>query len=295
MKKIESEYENNEFDLDSYIKDIQKKIKDAQVTLENVNDFSICLNEKDNCLECKNVNMCKNSQKGYYLEYIDGIFKYTKCKKLVKKEDKKINDNITNYYMAVKSFDASMEKYHYKGVESRCKILNSLSQFLYKVQEDKVASGLYLFGGTSVGKTYTLAMIANFLAENGINVVVANFPKLASQLKNIYYSDYDSYEEIMNSLYDAQVLMLDDIGCENLTEWLRDEVIAQIISYRLDMKLPLYIASNLSPVDLQTHFQLDKSFDGKVKAKTLMDRLNALCLSINIDDSKKYNIEDVEN
>lgn len=295
MKKIETEYDNSEFDLDDYIKRVQAQVKDAEVTIDNVNDFSVCLIEKSNCEKCKNVSTCANSQHGYYLEYINGIFKYSKCKKIVKKEDKKINDNITNYYMAAKAFDASMEKYHYKGIESRCKILNSISSFLIKLQDEKVASGLYLFGGTSVGKTYTLAMIANFLAENGINVVIANFPKLASQLKNLYYSNYDSYEDIMNSLYDAQVLMLDDIGSENLTEWLRDEVISQIISYRLDMKLPLYISSNLSPTDLHAHFQMDKSFDGKVKAKTIMERLSYLCLSINIDDSKKYSIEDVEN
>ncbi len=48
--------------------------------------------------------------------------------------------------------------------------------------------------------------------------------------------NYPEYENI---------LMLDDIGAEEITPWARDEVIGPLLHYRMVQELPTFFSSNL--------------------------------------------------
>ena len=81
--------------------------------------------------------------------------------------------------------------------------------------------------------------------------------------------------------------MLDDFGSENMTPWLRDEVLGPIINYRSLEKKPICISSNLEPHDLQNHLICSNSSEDIVKEQRIWSRIERLVVYINMNDSEK--------
>ena len=84
-------------------------------------------------------------------------------------------------------------------------------------------------------------------------------------------------------------LLLDDFGAENMTPWLRDEVLGPIVNYRMNLKKPIFISSNINPKDLKSHFIVKSGDDENVKAGRISSRLISLMVDVSMDDGKKYN------
>ena len=84
MKKINVDY--NPQVIEDYINDIQKKLPNYEVNINNCNDFQIMLDNKEACINCKSLKTCPNENPGHYLSFIDGDFSLVECK--LKKEDK---------------------------------------------------------------------------------------------------------------------------------------------------------------------------------------------------------------
>ena len=56
------------------------------------------------------------------------------------------------------------------------------------------------------------------------------------------------------SLSFSEVLILDDIGAEQSTPWVRDEILQVILQYRMQEDLPTFFTSNFDFEDLEKHF-----------------------------------------
>ena len=54
---------------------------------------------------------------------------------------------------------------------------------------------------------------------------------------------------------EANILMLDDIGAEEVTPWVRDEVIGPLLHYRMVHELPTFLVLTLIIVNLSIIFQ----------------------------------------
>ena len=52
----------------------------------------------------------------------------------------------------------------------------------------------------------------------------------------------------------SEVLILDDIGAEQSTAWVRDEILQVILQYRMQENLPTFFTSNFNFEDLELHF-----------------------------------------
>ncbi len=83
--------------------------------------------------------------------------------------------------------------------------------------------------------------------------------------------------------------MLADFGSENMTPWVRDEVLGPIINYRVLENKPVFISTNLKPAEIKTHLAIDKSSEGSLKADRIVSRLNSLMSVVDMNDSNKYN------
>jgi primosomal protein DnaI len=73
------------------------------------------------------------------------------------------------------------------------------------------------------------------------------------------------------------VLVIDDIGAENMTPWSRDEVLSPLLQYRLQQKLPTFFTSNLTIDALKHHFA-DEGY-GRIstfRAERVIDRITAI-------------------
>ncbi|MBQ9124893.1 MAG: ATP-binding protein [Acholeplasmatales bacterium] len=283
MRKVDFNYDNSL--LSDYINEIQAYFKEYKIDLTNVNDFSIMKNEMENCSCCNGIDFCKNESKGYCTKYLDNQFILMECK--YKKELRLQNEAsnlIKTLYLPTSILEADLKDFHINS-ESRSKIYNQIIAFINSFGKQK-CKGLYIYGSFSIGKTYTLACIANELSKNNISSLLIYFPDLVVDLKNAINTD--RFEALINMLKSIDVLMLDDLGSENMTPWIRDEILGPILNYRALENKPVFISSNINPGDLKNHFSIDKASASSLKAERLLSRMNALMNSINMDDSQRY-------
>lgn len=92
----------------------------------------------------------------------------------------------------------------------------------------------------------------------------------------------------MDEIKQIQVLILDDIGAEMVTTWVRDEIIGPLLQHRLADGKPTFFTSNRSIEELIESYS--RTADGtvdKLKANRIGDRIKALATEIYVD-GKNY-------
>ena len=72
------------------------------------------------------------------------------------------------------------------------------------------------------------------------------------------------------------MLLIDDIGAENLTAWARDEILGSLLQYRMQEGLLTFFTSNMSILELEKHLSLTTNGVDKIKAKRIIERIQQL-------------------
>jgi len=104
---------------------------------------------------------------------------------------------------------------------------------------------LLLQGGYGSGKTHLAAAVANFVVDIGVPTLFLTVPDLLDALRFAYGADATSFEERFDQIRNAKLLVLDDFGTQNTTDWAQEKLF-QIINYRYINKLSTVITTNLS-------------------------------------------------
>lgn len=257
-------------------------------TLKNINDYISMIFEQANCKACKGLDGCKNPNKGMVLDCKDNNFYYKDCKYKVQNNLKlHTKSKIAALYLPEEVLNATLSDYEL-NTESRQKIINHVKRLIEEYETGEKRKGLFIHGDFAIGKTYTLSVIANMLAENNLSSMLIYFPDFVSNLKaNI--GDSIAFNKILDSIRNTDFLLLDDLGAENLTPWVRDEILGPIINYRLMENKPMFITSNIkSSADLKGYLAIDRTKEGALKAERIMARLQDLVKFIDMSDSKRY-------
>ena len=106
--------------------------------------------------------------------------------------------------------------------------------------------GLFIYGNVGSGKTYLCSAIANYLLENGKGVLFIVVPDLLDEIRASYSGDSELSEiQVLRQATNAYVLILDDLGAHNYTEWAKNKIYS-IINNRLNNNRPTIINSNLN-------------------------------------------------
>ncbi|MEG2254794.1 MAG: primosomal protein DnaI [Vagococcus sp.] len=142
--------------------------------------------------------------------------------------------------------------------------------------------GLYLQGTFGVGKTYLLGAIANTLAEKGFQTTLVHFPTFAVEMKQSIQKD--TVGEKLDAVKKAPILMLDDIGADSMSSWVRDDILGVILQYRMQEMLPTFFSSNFNMLQLENeHLRVtQRGEDEPLKAKRIMERVRYLSKEINM-------------
>lgn len=111
--------------------------------------------------------------------------------------------------------------------------------------------GLLLWGTFGNGKTRLAAAVANGLKQKGKTVVFQSVPELLERIRHTFNkNNTETEQQIMNALLKCDLLILDDIGAEKVTDWVSD-VLFRIIDGRYRRNKPILYTSNLKPSELE--------------------------------------------
>ena len=229
-----------------------------------------------NCKNCKNILECKNKIDGcvYVPEYnkktIDFFYKKFKYKKNI---EKKLNylKNVTTFNIPNYIKEASMKDI-YKDDKNRFETIKYIVKFIDDYLEHKKVKGLYLYGNFGCGKTYLISAMINELAKNNVKSTIVFWPEFLRMLKTTFDTNGE-FKNVFNSVLETEILLIDDIGAENITSWGRDEILCPILQYRMERDLPTFFTSNLDLKNLETHLSINKE---NIKARRIIERVMQL-------------------
>jgi len=236
-----------------------------------------------NCKGCKGIEYCKNNLQGFiYLPKVINNnleFSYEMCKyqeKIAQEEKKRENvyfDHIPTYIK-----NASIKEI-YADDKSRIDIIKSINTY-YKNYFGKREKGLYVSGNFGSGKTYIVAALFNELSKKDVASAIVYFPEFLRDLKVGF--DDNTYQYKFDYVKKIPLLLLDDIGAENVTAWSRDEILGAILQYRMEESLPTFFTSNLTIDELEEHLSNSKNKVDKLKARRIIERIKFLSEEIKL-------------
>ena len=229
-----------------------------------------------NCKNCKNILECKNKIDGcvYVPEYnkktIDFCYKKCKYKKNIEKKLDYLK-NVTTFNIPNYIKEASMKDI-YKDDKNRFETIKYIVKFIDDYLEHKKVKGLYLYGNFGCGKTYLISAMINELAKNNVKSTIVFWPEFLRMLKTTFDTNGE-FKNVFNSVLETEILLIDDIGAENITSWGRDEILCPILQYRMERDLPTFFTSNLDLKNLETHLSINKE---NIKARRIIERVMQL-------------------
>lgn len=247
---------------------------DKNILKQYTSKIEDCANELHNCKNCKGILECKNNLIGHtYLPTIKNkqlLFHYKPCKyKENNIKETKYLKNI-NYYSCSDELKKAFKKDIIKTDNKRKKAITWLINFYKEYKNNQNIKGLFLHGNFGCGKTFLITAILNELANDGYKSSVVFWPEF---IRSAFNEDFKDKFEIVKR---SPILLIDDIGAENLTAWNRDEILCPLLQYRMDANLPTFITSNFNINELEEHLSISKQGVDQVKAKRIIARIMQL-------------------
>lgn len=140
------------------------------------------------------------------------------------------------------------------------KSFRALNEYKESVLE-KVATGegLYIWGkSTGCGKTsWACKVMSHYFRKIAFDTGLENeglyifLPTFLEDLRDNYESKDPDFEQVLSMVKGCKLLIIDDIGAERVTEWVRERMVS-IINTRSSNGLCTIYTSNLSPEELTT-------------------------------------------
>ncbi len=243
------------------------------------------LTELDHCQKCKGLYECQNAYRGHVsmLEKKEGetYFTYVPCKykkKEAELKSKKMSEEKINERARMKDIDVKDK--------NRANVIRWLDHFYEEFDFSKKMKGLYLHGNFGCGKTFLISALLHELEEKkNASVEIIYFPEILRTLK----SDWELYDMRIKRYQTIDILCIDDIGAEKVSEWGRDEVLGTILQSRMNANLTTFFTSNLTLNELESHFLLNDSSEEKIKSRRIMERIKQLTIDMELISENKRN------
>ena len=267
---------------DNYIRacrnpEFQKLVASLELTAKQAMNYTSkleeYLQEENNCKNCHGLYECKNKIRGYTnypQKYNNHLMFSTEACYFQSQEFKKIKQSTT----ALQELETSSLKTIDTSDKNRYKLIKWVTNFIKEYDYGKNIKGLYLHGNFGCGKTYILSACFNEMKKRGFRTKIVYLPDLLRIIKG----DFEAMNDIMDELCNIDILLIDDIGAEKVTDWGRDEILGTILQSRMNEHKTTFFTSNFTIKELEEHLS-NKGVD-KVKANRIVERIKQLTIDM---------------
>ena len=303
MKKMQFDIPDNfDIDLDGIISQVLADPRIAKMLERNPSlrkhiennpfIFRDWINNSNTCNKCPGLWACNNTPAGYMKSIemtgssVNSILKECRYKAnaeaSLQHRKKYLFCDLSERELGfdIKDIDLSKEEQNYTDV------CNLVKDWIDKMPKQ----GLYLYGSFGVGKTYLAACITNSLAKKGVKVAFVNIPKFFAKARNSITADYnnpdnrDFLNNRIDSLQKAEVVVLDDIGAENTTNWVRDDILLPLLEYRWSNGKRTLFTSNVDMNQLETKLSFNQyGQKDEIKAGRILSRIKAMAIEVEVN------------
>jgi DNA replication protein DnaC len=143
-------------------------------------------------------------------------------------------------------------------------------QFVNEYPLSTEGRGLLLTGSVGVGKTHlAVAILQNLILEKGAKGLFCDYRELLKRIQESYNPTVATSElQILAPVFEAEVLILDELGAQKPTDWVWDTV-ALVLNTRYNDKRTTLITTNYPNAGAALARPADKS----MREETLGDRI----------------------
>ena len=162
---------------------------------------------------------------------------------------------------------------------SKLSVVNDYLNKAFKIlKKDKTTiniRGVYIYGSYGVGKTLMLHTFLNVVQQESFKCVFAKVSTLSKKLKSNFDKNNVVNEEIIDMYKKCDILVLDDIGVSDVSEWFINQVLFDILDTRYNKKKLNYFTSNFNFYELSNKLKSVSKLSS-VDIGRLIDRIKAL-------------------
>jgi DNA replication protein DnaC len=170
-------------------------------------------------------------------------------------------------HCSLENYDTDLPYSH----RSQGRALLTARKFIENYPLETDGRGLLLTGSIGVGKTHVaVGILQALVAERGATGLFFDYRDLLKQVQNSYNAQVRETElEVLRPVFEAEVLVLDELGASKPTDWVWDTV-AHILNTRYNDRRTTIITTNYAnagPLGMETGGR------AVVREETLGDRI----------------------
>lgn len=164
--------------------------------------------------------------------------------------------------------------------ENAEKVQNEAKAFVNDIIEGKNPSGMMFQGSVGGGKTFLAASCANELIDHGQEIKFIVVPDFLDALRESFQESSPLSEgELMSEVKNTPILILDDLGAHNYTDWSIKTIFA-ILNYRVNYEKPTIVTTNLEWENIE-----------ELLGSRIVSRLMEACRIFRLENTKDIRME----
>ena len=164
------------------------------------------------------------------------------------------------------------------------------SNFLENYKYGAKQKGMWLHGDRGVGKTFFMGYFTQLLQMQNIAFTFINSAQFYQDMLDVQ-RNYS--KDISKKLWDikaSQILIIDDMGAEKASDFMINDVLFNIMDYRMSRNLPTFCTSNYTKQDYLNYItRIGLVMD--MEAKRYVERLDTLMTEVHMKGTNKRNKE----
>lgn len=146
------------------------------------------------------------------------------------------------------------------NIPKRYEEVDPSDRYMKSIQNEK---GVLFIGGVGTGKTYELVALMKHLISEGKRVKFRTFGEICRQIRDAVGEN--QYNDLYDSYLKSEVFVIDDLGVENSTPFIK-EFIYNLINDIYNNKKILLMTTNLTGAELLGNY-----------TQRVVSRLNEMC------------------